>query len=211
MDLALVFSQLIRIDGLDIWEGLAHVGCNQEVYAEALRNFCKDLESKCSILKEFLQNENWKDYSATVHAIKGGLAGIGTWELSQKARELEDAARDEDYEFCLKKSDEVLKELEQFIGSLKSTALFAKETIDREQVSSDYLEKKLSELYLFCSSGNSVEADMLARELRTKTCGGETDNIVDAICTHVENLDYHLVIQMLAKLPYIKTVQTAGQ
>ncbi|MCL1927325.1 MAG: Hpt domain-containing protein [Treponema sp.] len=211
MDLALVFSQLIRIDGLDIWEGLTHVGCNQEVYAEALRNFCRDLESKCAILKEFLQKENWKDYSAAAHAIKGGLAGIGAWELSQKTRELEDAARDEDYEFCINKSDEVLKRLEQFTGVLKSTALFTGETTEKEQVSIDYLEKKLGELYFFCSSGSSVEADMLARELRTKTCGGETGNIVDAICTYVENLDYHLVIQILAKQPYIKTKQTAGQ
>lgn len=205
MDLPRVFSQLIRINSLDIWEGLAHVGCSQAVYAEALRNFCRDLEIKCTDLKEFLQNEDWKDYTAAVHAIKGGLAGIGAWELSQKTKELEDAARKDDYGFCREKSDEVLKSMEQFTGTLRSTALFEEEAVDRELVSVDYLEKRLNELYQFCSFGNSAEADTLARELRTKTFGEETDNIVDTICTHVENLDYHLVLQFLAKQSYIKT------
>ena len=204
MDLARVFSQLIRIDGLDIWEGLARVGCNQEVYAEALLHFCMDLESKCTALEEFLRNENGKDFIAAVHAIKGGLAGIGAWDLSQKTKELEDVAREENYGFCRRRSREVLKEIEQFTGALKSTALFDKEITEKKQVSADYLEKKLRELYVFCSSGSSAEADSLAKELRTKTCGGETDDMVDTICTYVENLDYNLVLQLLAGQPYIK-------
>ena len=205
MDLAQVFSQLIRIDGLDIWDGLSHVGCSQDVYADALRLFCRDLEKKCSDFGVSLQNENWKGFTATVHAIKGGLAGIGAWQLSAKAKELEDAVRAADYGFCKINSPNVLKDLELFTGRLKASALFAEEKIEKEQVSVDYLEKKLGELYQYCSHGSSEEADNLARELRAKTSGGETDGIVDTICTHVENLDYHLVIQVLAGQPYIKT------
>ena len=200
----MVFSQLIRIDGLDIWEGLSHIGCRQDVYADALRLFCKDLEKKCTSLGGFLAKENWKDYSAAVHAIKGGLAGIGAWRLAQKAKELENALQKEDYRFCREESSEVLEEIAQFTNTLRSTALFAEEKIEREQVSPDYLEKKLSELYMFCSCGNSTEADVLARELKTKICGGEPDCIVDTICTLVENLDYHLVLQILSEQPYIK-------
>ena len=199
MDLTQVFSHLFRIDGLDIWEGLVHVGCNQEVYAEALRVFCSDLENKYSTLDGFLQKEKWKDYSATVHAIKGGLAGIGAWKLSQKVKELEDAAQMKDYKFCRENSGNVITSIGQFTSAIKSSALFAKEEIDREQVSLDYLRKMLNGLYVFCSSGNSVEADALVNELKTKTCSKETDAIVDMICAYVENLDYHLVLQTLAE------------
>ena len=204
MDLALVFSQLIRIDGLNIWDGLTHVGCSQEVYADALRLFCRDLEKKSAALGRFLENEDWKDYSAAVHAIKGGLAGIGAWRLTRKTKELEDAALKKDYKFCREKSKKTLKEIAQFTDSLRSSALFAEEKIEKEQVSLEYLEKKLNELYTFCSLGSSIEADALARELKTKSYSEETDAIVDAICSHVENLDYHLVIQMLKEQTYIK-------
>jgi HPt (histidine-containing phosphotransfer) domain-containing protein len=203
MDLALVFSQLNRIEGLDYWDGLTHVGCSQEVYAEALRLFCTDLEYKCADLKEFFEKENWRSYAASIHAVKGGLAGIGAWLLEQKVKKLEDAVRSKDYEFCREITENVLEELEQFTGILKSSALFAEEKTEREQVLSGYLEKKLGELYQCCLSGNSAEADALARELKTKTCGAETGEFVNVICTHVENLDYHLVLQILAERPYI--------
>jgi HPt (histidine-containing phosphotransfer) domain-containing protein len=204
MDLALIFSQLNRIEGLDYWEGLAHVGCSQEVYVDALRLFCTDLENKCVSLNEFFKKENWRGYSAAIHAIKGGLAGIGAWRLERKVKELEDAVRSENYGFCRETTGSVLQEMEQFAKLLQSGALFNDEKIEREQVSLDYLEEKLSELYLFCSFGSSAEADALARELKTKTCDREADDIVNTVCTHVENLDYHLVLQILAEQPYIK-------
>ena len=194
-----MFSHLIRIDGLDIWEGLVHVGCDQEVYAEALRVFCNDLEMKYNALNGFLKNENWKDYSAAVHAIRGGLAGIGAWQLSQRVKELEDAAQNEDYKFCRENSGDVIASLEQFTGNIKSSALFAKDITEKEPVSPDYLGRKLARLYLFCSSGNSAEADILINEIKTKTCSKEADALIDTICGHVENLDYHLVLQALAE------------
>ncbi|MCL1815927.1 MAG: Hpt domain-containing protein [Treponema sp.] len=204
MNLALLYSQLIRVEGLDIWEGLAHVGCSREVYADALRLFCGDLEKRNAVFKEFQDQESWEEYAACAHAVKGGLAGIGAWELAEKARELENAARKGDYEFCRESSAGALEEIKKLIASLKSSVLFSKEAVKREKVSRDYLEKKLSKLYLACSSGDSAEADALIRELKTKTCGEENDAIVDMICTNVENLDYHLALQILAEQPYIK-------
>jgi HPt (histidine-containing phosphotransfer) domain-containing protein len=206
MDLDRIFSQLIRMNGLNIWDGLVHVGCSKEVYADALKLFCRDLENKCDEIVKSLQNENWKNYTAALHAVKGGLAGIGALELSEKAKELENASRKEDYGFCKKHSSKVLEKLIQFIDNLKSSALFAETKIEREQVSIEYMQEKLSELYLYCSSGSSGKADALARELKTRTYGGEIDGIVNVVCTHVENLDYHLALQILAGQPYIKTV-----
>ena len=204
MDLSQVFSELIRIDGLDIWEGLSHMCCNKEVYADALKTFCGDLEKKSASLAEFLKKENWKDYTATIHAIKGGLAGIGAWCLAQKAQELEFASRKVDYDFCRNKTAEVLNEIGVFAAALRSSALFTEEIITQEQVSVDYLEKKLNELYTLCSFGSSIEASALADELKTKTCGEEIDAMVDTICAHVENLDYHLVLQILSGQSYIR-------
>ena len=204
MDLALVFSQLIRINGLDIWEGLAHMGCSREVYADALKTFCGDLEKKSVSLAGFVKKENWKDYTAAAHAIKGGLAGIGAWVLAQEIRELEEDSQKGNYDICRKNTGKVLKKIGNFAIELRSNVLFAEETTPKERVSLDYLKKRLNELYLCCFSGKSSEADALAKELKTKTCGKKIDALVGTICTHVENLDYHLVLQALAGQPFIK-------
>jgi len=201
MDVSLLFSQLIRIEELNIWEGLGHVGCNREVYADALRIFCRELKKKTIALAEHLEHEDWKGYTAAIHAIIGGLAGVGAWELAQKARILEEASRDKNYQYCKKNSGKALEDMEKLIASLETTILFEEKATEREQVPIDYLKKKLEELYSACSSGNSVEADALAGELKTKTINEETDDIVSTICTHVENLDYHLVLQILSEYP----------
>jgi HPt (histidine-containing phosphotransfer) domain-containing protein len=198
MDLALVYAQLIRIEGLDIWDGLSHMGCNRAVYAEALKTFCGDLEKKNAGLVEFLEQENWKKYAATIHAIKGGLEGIGARELAQCVRELEAAVNEADYGFCKKNSRPLLQKTGLFIDELRAGALFDEDAIEREQVSPEYLKQKFSDLYRFCSSGSSTEAEALARELRTKTCDPATDAMLDSICTHVENLDYHLALRLLS-------------
>jgi len=201
MDVSLLYSQLIRIEELNIWEGLSHVGCSREVYADALRIFSRELKKRASALAEHLERENWKDYTAVIHAVKGGLAGIGAWELARKSRQLEDAAREKNYQFCKKNSGKALEDMKKLISSLEATVLFEETATKREQASIDYLKKKLKELYSACSSGNSVEADALAGELKTKTINEETDDMVSTICTHVENLDYHLVLQILSEYP----------
>ena len=79
----------------------------------------------------------------------------------------------------------------------------------REEVSFDYLKEQLNELYTACCTGNSEKTNALAKKLRTKTCPGEStelisDSMLDTICNDLENLDYHLVLELLAQQPYIR-------
>ena len=210
MDLALLFSQLIRLENIDLWKGLIHVGCNREVYADVLRVFCRELEKKIPVLAGFLEQENWKEYTAAMHAVKGTLGGIGAWKLAKRAEILEDASRKENYGFCREASGKALEEMEELAASLRSTALFAEEAekeksqVSRKHVSRDFLEEKLNDLYWLCSTGSSAEADALAGELKTVTYTTETDTLIAEVCTHVENLDYHLVLQLLGEQPFIQ-------
>ena len=194
--MALLFSQLREIEGLDIWQGLAHTGC-REVYAHTLRLFCGELEQKIAAAQKLLDQENWKDYTTFVHALKGGLAGTGAWLLARKALLLEDASRRGDYALCREQSPAAFGEMSGFAASLKATALFAKETGPREKVAAAFLEQKLAELYRCCSLGDSAGAGAIIRELRTKTGGEALDALAEKVCGFAENLDYDLVMETL--------------
>ena len=209
-----MYSQLIRLENLNIWQGLSHVGCSKEAYADALRVFCKDLEKKIEILARFLEEQNWKGYTAEIHAVKGGLAGIGALELAEQAQKLEDSSVQGTYAFCREFSGNTLEKLKDLVISLKSTVLFdneikSRKTHPREEVSFDYLKEELNKLYTACLTGNSDKTNILAKELRTKTCSEEaaeliSDSMLDTICTDLENLDFHLVLELLAQQPYIR-------
>ncbi|GHV85552.1 hypothetical protein AGMMS50230_11600 [Spirochaetia bacterium] len=197
MDLLRLFPQLGNIEGLDFWEGLSHVGCSREVYAGTLRLFCGELEKKAAAIAGFLGEENWKDYTTFVHAVKGGLAGIGAWELAQKALELEDASREGNYAFCQRHSAAILEEMEVLTTALRSTVLFRKEAGPKKEVSAVFMEQKLAELYDACSLGNSAKAEALAKELEASTYNNEIDTLVESITVMVENLDYDLALEVL--------------
>ena len=220
MDVDQLFSRLFRLKNLDIWEGLNYVGCNKEVYADILRLFLGDLEKKSAALEGFLKQEDWKKYYTEIHALKGGLAGIGAWELSEKAGRLEDAARKENYRFCLETSGEILEEMGEFAVTLKA-ALFSSEDTKQEksgsgeqyprkQVSLDFLAERLNELYIFCSSGDSIKADALVNKLKNTTHSKDVDIFMNEIYTYVKNLDYDPVIKLLADKPYIHTKRPCG-
>jgi protein phosphatase len=146
-----------------------------------------------------------------------GLAGrLG---LGRALAALEDAARKENYGFCREISAEALGKMGELAVSLRSSALFTEDSKEaksvfrkqafqkqasRKQVSLGFLEERLNELYWFCSSGNSIKADTLAGELKNTTHDRKTDALIKEICNHVENLDYHLVLQVLGEQPFIR-------
>jgi HPt (histidine-containing phosphotransfer) domain-containing protein len=199
MDLGKLFSQLIRIDGLDIWNGLSHVGCNRTAYIETLKVFCRELEKKTAAAASLLEKESWKDYTITIHALKGGLAGIGAWEIAREAWELEDAAWKRNYQACHEQTDGLLKKILELGIALRSTDLFNRDDLpkEKENVPLAYLTEKLNALHWACFSGNSIAAEAIVRELETKTFDEETDVVIETICESVGNLDYDLVIKDL--------------
>jgi HPt (histidine-containing phosphotransfer) domain-containing protein len=197
MDLGQLFNQLILIEGLDIWNGLSHVACNRAAYAETLTVFCRELGKKTAEAALFLEQENWKDYVTTVHALKGGLAGIGAWKITEEIWELEEAAGKGDYNVCHKHTGGVIKKILEFDSALKSTVLFNREKPPKENVPLEFITKKLNALRRACFSGNSTDAEALVRELETKTFDAQTDAMIETVCESVESLDYDLVIKSL--------------
>jgi HPt (histidine-containing phosphotransfer) domain-containing protein len=199
MDKTLLFTKLIHIDGLDIWDGLSRVRCNRGAYAEGLRLFCQDAETQMAALKAALAEEDWKTYTLACHGLKGILAGIGAGELSQRALELERAAQQGDYGVCRSGTAPVL----EILGGLAAALRFALSSAGenprvRQKASVDFLEEKLDMLHRACSTGASREADSLAGELRTKTFDdAATDAFVEQLSAYVENLDYDLVLKSI--------------
>jgi hypothetical protein len=89
-----------------------------------------------------------------------------------------------------------LADLAALIASLRAAALFDRDepSGEREAAAPGFLEAKLEALGRSCAVGDSLEAEALVRELRTKIYVGETAALVETICAQVESMDYDLVI-----------------
>lgn len=70
-------------------------GNDTEVYESVLKTFYKDLREKSTLLPKFFEEKDIKNLTIAVHAIKGASAGVGADVLSEFAKDLESAGKEE--------------------------------------------------------------------------------------------------------------------
>jgi len=100
-----------HIDGLSIMEGLSRIDCQRDVYEKSLKLTIFEVEKSDRNLRAFLSAGDMENFRIEVHGIKGALANIGMMDLSAKAFELEQAAKDNDAAFCEKNLPALLSEM----------------------------------------------------------------------------------------------------
>nr|MBP3598845.1 response regulator [Eubacterium sp.] len=96
------------VGDLDVEKGLTYCG-DQEKYLEALaESFVTAGRDQGEISRCFAEQQ-WKDYTIKVHALKSGMLSIGAVALSEQAKALEAAGRNEDIPY-IKANHEALME-----------------------------------------------------------------------------------------------------
>lgn len=102
-------AKLKQLPEMDTALGLTYFGGNREDYLEILESFCENFPEKYSEIKDAYEKEDWKNYVIFVHALKGASLTIGNRELSEKAKALEMAGREENLSFIHENHEEMLK------------------------------------------------------------------------------------------------------
>lgn len=85
------------IPNVDVKAGLELCGGSAEAYIAIIKTFMETAEESILRIENFAQNRNYKDYVTEVHGLKSSSLAIGAKELSEMARQLEMAGREENY------------------------------------------------------------------------------------------------------------------
>jgi signal transduction histidine kinase/CheY-like chemotaxis protein/HPt (histidine-containing phosphotransfer) domain-containing protein len=112
----------IKIDGLDVKKGISMTGGTFESYAQTLTAFHKDGLKKIEEIKKCLETDNYPLYTTYVHALKSASASLGALDLSEQAKALEIAGRQEDSSFVRLRNPNFLISLEMLLNNI-GTAL----------------------------------------------------------------------------------------
>jgi HPt (histidine-containing phosphotransfer) domain-containing protein len=106
--------------GIDTEEGLAYCADDPEFYEEMLTEFIAEGSSGCSDLKKHFENRDWKHYGISAHTIKSTSRMIGAKALSEKAREMETACREENGSALIAEHDSFKAELAELLNGLRA-------------------------------------------------------------------------------------------
>ncbi len=91
-----VFQRLEAI-GIDVELGLTYSMNEQDFYLEILNDFVINAREMLGELETSFQKEDWKNYEIKAHAMKSTAKTIGARDLSEAAKDLEFAAKEENY------------------------------------------------------------------------------------------------------------------
>lgn len=85
------------IPNVDVRLGLERCGGNLDAYLAVLKTFMETAAESIERIERFSRDRSYKDYSVEVHGLKSSAMAIGANDLSETARQLETAGREEDY------------------------------------------------------------------------------------------------------------------
>ncbi len=98
---------------IDVETGLKYCMGKKDFYRSVLEVFAET--SSCDELDELYTKENWKDYRNIVHAVKGTALTIGAVNLSEKAKGLNQAAKDNDTGYIKAHHEDFIKEYREVV------------------------------------------------------------------------------------------------
>ena len=84
--------------GMDLAEGLKYCDGDEAFYVSLLKLFAGEYDEKRGKMDEYFAAKDLKNYEILVHALKSTLKMLGNPALSERAREMEFAAKQRDYE-----------------------------------------------------------------------------------------------------------------
>ncbi|MCL2020199.1 MAG: ATP-binding protein [Oscillospiraceae bacterium] len=153
----------IRIDGININEGIKSTGGSADGYKSIISMFSNDAQLKISEIKSSLSDNDIKRYTVYVHALKSSLRSIGARELSEKAAELEAAGHSGDTAYIGSYGDEFTSALEALVLNIK-TALKNDESPQNNEFDRDLLLKLKTALAAVDTSAISEMVDMMTAQ-----------------------------------------------
>ncbi len=78
---------------LDTQTGMRYCGDSEELYRDVLQMYCEMYEEQKADLDRMLSEEDFKNYTILIHAVKSTSMNVGAVELSKKCLELEKAGK----------------------------------------------------------------------------------------------------------------------
>lgn len=104
-------------DEIDVESGLAFCGGEPEFLLEILSDYASD--DKRPELEQHYQKEDWDNYKIVIHGLKGISLTVGFVSLSEAAKGLEFACREDRIDYVREHHQEVMERYGRILQKLK--------------------------------------------------------------------------------------------
>ena len=110
------FISILEAAGVDTVSGLHYCQNDKDFYKTLLEQFLTDMRERLDEMNKYRDEKDYANYAILVHSLKSTSKMNGFLELSDGARELEMAAKENRGDYIEKHHEDVMKELVRILG-----------------------------------------------------------------------------------------------
>lgn len=194
-------TKSIFIKGVDVKGAMERIQVNEEIYLNILKTYYGDLQAKLQRIDQAKREGNIKNFVIDVHGLKSASASIGAMELSELAKELEMAGKNEELDFIESHYDTFFRKANEVEENLKE--FFAEETVDgEEKMSTDFLQHTLDQEWIkamvdACDDMDSQRISKLMEALKGKQFNESDSKKIQQMKEYANQYDYDEIIAIL--------------
>ena len=208
---------LLEDYGLDVKKAILY--CNgKDAYYKILMGYCLEGEKTEKQLEECYQKQDWKNYTIAVHGLKSAMRSIGALKISEIAKLLEMAGKNEDVDYILEHHNQLMVEYKYLFTKLQIHVFQDKpeemqqawtEEIRTEEnslekeakaISATEFEDILNEMEnaVFALDGDALRK--MAEELKTYSFKGRAlEEVIAKAERKIEMSDFFSAVDMIAR------------
>lgn len=123
-----VFLTMLEAFGFNPALGMRYCMNDIGFYSEMLEEFAQNSDERINKLNSFLANNDIDNYRIVVHSIKSTSRSIGCEELSDRAKNLEDAAKNNDITYIINNHEKFLELFYNAINAMNTALKFYNDT-----------------------------------------------------------------------------------
>lgn len=113
----------LSVGGLDVNKGIIYCG-GEEGFIEVVRMYVDSRNEKKKQIEDAFKNEDWKNYTIYVHGLKSSMYSIGATELSEMAKKLEMAGKNNNTDYIRENHGRLITEFDKVFETLATNEMF---------------------------------------------------------------------------------------
>lgn len=199
------FSRLASV-GINIEGGLTYCRKDKDFYLLLLSKFAEDAEHKAKDIKRLYDSGDIDNYRIQVHALKSSSKMVGADELSDTAREMESAAKENDTAYISKNHDALMTLYDKTIRQIRSAVGIKEKDAETspdafKEISREEFIEKLKELRGLFDTYEADSAQKLIAELSgTSYRGIAVKRLLEGIKKDVNDFEYESAAAKVSSL-----------
>ncbi|MBR5358287.1 MAG: response regulator [Clostridiales bacterium] len=117
------FIEDLKKSGIDTEGGLKYCVGDKDFYKSLLIQFATESADKIASMKKYYVSRDWHNYEILVHALKSTSKMVGIYDLSESAKSLEMAAKNNEANYILDNHEQMIREYGRITAEIREQLL----------------------------------------------------------------------------------------